>query len=428
MNRKATKKVDESTLTTLCAVCRGAFLDAKGVRLRRADPRQLVKDVCTYCQTRYGQNTVEARRTCNGSKDVTIRCKVFYGLTKEDEATLFAIQTGNATCLTAGERLRANLVAENPDALYFVGITSNAGVEFAIIRCGFGMNQTKQDDAQWLNNVKGCEENNIPYGVYLYSYADTVEKAQSEAEHVLRLIKGHTLTYPVYYDIEEKTVLNKLTAEQLGKIAATFVNKVKAEGYQTGIYSNKSNFETFLTDSQFSQWNKWVAQYNSPSCTYKGTYQIWQAADTGTIDGGNGAVDIDFAMKTISSSDNNPGTSTEKPATSATKPTTTAAKNNTRPAPVKLRIPTIKVKSSAKKKAQIIWNLKGNGVKYQVYYSTKKNKGYKKAATINSSKGKATVKKLKSKKKYYFKVRCSKTVKGHTYYSAYSKIKSIKIK
>ena len=42
MNRKTTKKVDESTLTTLCAVCRGAFLDAKGVRLRRADPRQTI--------------------------------------------------------------------------------------------------------------------------------------------------------------------------------------------------------------------------------------------------------------------------------------------------------------------------------------------------------------------------------------------------
>ena len=59
-----------------------------------------------------GQNTVEARRTCNGGMELPIRCKVFYGLTKEDEATLFAIQTGNATCLTAGERLRANLVAE----------------------------------------------------------------------------------------------------------------------------------------------------------------------------------------------------------------------------------------------------------------------------------------------------------------------------
>ena len=51
MNRNTTKKVDETTLTTLCAVCRGAFLDAKSVRLRRADPKQLVKDVCTYCQT-----------------------------------------------------------------------------------------------------------------------------------------------------------------------------------------------------------------------------------------------------------------------------------------------------------------------------------------------------------------------------------------
>lgn len=41
------------------------------------------------------------------------------------------MRTNRRTCLTAGERLRANLVAENPDALYFVGITSNAGVEFA---------------------------------------------------------------------------------------------------------------------------------------------------------------------------------------------------------------------------------------------------------------------------------------------------------
>lgn len=54
MNRNDTRKVDESTLTTLCAVCRGAFLDTRSVRLRRADPKQIIKDVCTYCQTRYG--------------------------------------------------------------------------------------------------------------------------------------------------------------------------------------------------------------------------------------------------------------------------------------------------------------------------------------------------------------------------------------
>ena len=140
MNRRNIRQVDESTLTTLCAVCRGAFQSAKSVQLRRANPRQVNKDVCTYCQTRYGvdyyyvfdgQNTVEARRACNGGKDLPIRCKVFLGLSKEDEATLFALQTGIFTCLTAGERLRANLVARNPDAIHFVRATVDTGVEFA---------------------------------------------------------------------------------------------------------------------------------------------------------------------------------------------------------------------------------------------------------------------------------------------------------
>ena len=82
------------------------------------------------------------------------------------------------------------------------------GVDFAIIRCGFGMNQINQDDTQWFNNVKGCEQNNIPYGVYLYSYADTIAKAKSEAAHVLRLVKGHRLSYPIYYDLEDNYILN----------------------------------------------------------------------------------------------------------------------------------------------------------------------------------------------------------------------------
>ena len=44
---------------------------------------------------------------------------------------LFALQTGISTCLTAGERLRANLVARNPDAIHFVRATVDTGVEFA---------------------------------------------------------------------------------------------------------------------------------------------------------------------------------------------------------------------------------------------------------------------------------------------------------
>lgn len=79
-----------------------------------------------------GQNTIEARKTCNGGRDLPIRCKVFYGLSKEHEALLFAVQTGISSELTAGEQLRAKLVAHEENACNFVSVTEDTGVRFAL--------------------------------------------------------------------------------------------------------------------------------------------------------------------------------------------------------------------------------------------------------------------------------------------------------
>ena len=79
-----------------------------------------------------GQNTVEARIACNNGQDLPILCKVFYGLSKKDEALLFAVQTGTSTDLTAGERLRADIVAEDEDACAFLAATEATGVTFAL--------------------------------------------------------------------------------------------------------------------------------------------------------------------------------------------------------------------------------------------------------------------------------------------------------
>ena len=54
MNRFYNNCVDEASLTTLCPICLDSFQGAKGVRVRRADPKQKIKDVCTYCQTNFG--------------------------------------------------------------------------------------------------------------------------------------------------------------------------------------------------------------------------------------------------------------------------------------------------------------------------------------------------------------------------------------
>ena len=78
-----------------------------------------------------------------------------------------------------------------------------AGVDGAILRCGYGDNIASQDDKQWKRNADECTRLGIPFGAYLYSYAKSTAQAKSEAEHALRLIKGYKLSYPVYYDLEE---------------------------------------------------------------------------------------------------------------------------------------------------------------------------------------------------------------------------------
>ena len=167
------------------------------------------------------------------------------------------------------------------------------GVDYAIVRCGYGMDETNQDDDYWYVNAEACEQYGIPFGTYLYSYADTVEKAKSEAEHVLRLIKGYDLSYPIYYDLEESSVRNKLSRTQIADIADAFCDTIEAAGYEVAIYANTDWFTNYLTDSRFDQWDKWVAQYNT-TCTYTGKYTMWQCSSQGSVDGITGYVDLNI--------------------------------------------------------------------------------------------------------------------------------------
>ena len=92
--------------------------------------------------------------------------------------------------------------------------------------------------------------------------------------------------------------------------------------------------------------------------------------------------------------------------------------------------PTLKsVKSTKARTAVITWKKNKKATGYEIYMSTKKASGYKKITTVKSwKKVTYTKKKLKKNKKYYFKVRAYKTVEGKKYYSAYSKVKAVKVK
>jgi GH25 family lysozyme M1 (1,4-beta-N-acetylmuramidase) len=169
----------------------------------------------------------------------------------------------------------------------------SAGIDYAILRCGFGSDIASQDDSQFARNMAECERVGMPFGVYLYSYANSVEKAKSEAQHVLRLIKGHKLQYPVYYDLEDSGTTGKCSKALILEMAKAFVNTLESKGYWVGIYANTYWNNAYLTDSWYDSKARWVAQYNS-KCTYKGEYGMWQYSSKGKVNGIQGNVDMNY--------------------------------------------------------------------------------------------------------------------------------------
>lgn len=77
-----------------------------------------------------GLHTRESQVVFNGTDDFPIFCRVYYGLTKEDEARLFAKQFGYSEPVPMINRLRALEVAKDDKVLNFLQTTRKSG--FAI--------------------------------------------------------------------------------------------------------------------------------------------------------------------------------------------------------------------------------------------------------------------------------------------------------
>lgn len=167
------------------------------------------------------------------------------------------------------------------------------GIEYAIIRVGWHGNNDSHVDDWFEYNVSECERLGIPYGVYLYSYITTTAGATNAANFVLNQLKGHTLSYPVYLDLEDNSTINT----NHGAIAQTFLNRITSAGYRGGVYANLNWWNNYLTSPVFNNaaWSKWVAQYNY-ECNYTGTYDMWQCTSSGKVNGISGNADLNFWM------------------------------------------------------------------------------------------------------------------------------------
>ena len=84
---------------------------------------------------------------------------------------------------------------------------------------------------------------------------------------------------------------------------------------------------------------------------------------------------------------------------------------------------------AAKKKLTVTWKKDADVTGYEVQYGLKKNfKGAKTAKITKAGTAKKVVKKLKSGKKYFVRVRSYKTAGAEKLYGAWSKAKNAKVK
>lgn len=170
----------------------------------------------------------------------------------------------------------------------------NAGIEFAVIRAGYGKFDFQKDE-KFEQNYSGAKNAGIPVGAYHYSYAKTVEDARLEAEVFLNWIRGKQFEYPVALDIEEKAQSDK-GRQFVSDVIRAFCEAVENAGYYVCVYSNKYWYDNFIDDDCKKKYDAWVAQWANAN-TYTGNYGMWQYSSQGSVDGISGRTDLDEAYK-----------------------------------------------------------------------------------------------------------------------------------
>ena len=183
------------------------------------------------------------------------------------------------------------------------GKVANNGIDFAIIRSGYGK-YVFQEDKNFRSNYSGAKNAGIKVGTYWVSYAMSTEEAYEEAEICYSIIKEYSFDYPVYYDMEVSSQSSSLSKQQITNIGLAFCERLASRGYKVGIYANKNWFTNFIDKDQIINkgYEIWLAQY--PSGDYAVNPElydksqecgVWQYSSKGGVGGISGYVDVNVS-------------------------------------------------------------------------------------------------------------------------------------
>lgn len=158
----------------------------------------------------------------------------------------------------------------------------NEGLSSLIIRLGYGGDIPKQDDNMWKSHVAKCEQWNIPYSLYLYSYSPNMDYIQSDINHSLRIARQCN-PKAIFYDVEDKAITAGY--DLLTKMIAAYCKGIQNAGYAAGWYASdywtKARFNPKAMPAGTLRW-KAAWDYRPPDSTW----DIWQYASKSSYVGG----------------------------------------------------------------------------------------------------------------------------------------------
>lgn len=170
------------------------------------------------------------------------------------------------------------------------------GVKFAILRAGYSRTKDNQFETHYAN----AKRLGWGVGAYWYMYATNVEAAKAEAKAFLKAIAGKQFEYPIYLDIEDKTVraTGKANCDAMVK---AFGEIIEAAGYYFGVYCNLDWYRNVLSGAELNKkYDWWIACWSTGAPTGV-NYGLWQfGGETNYIRGNKVAgvtTDQNYAFK-----------------------------------------------------------------------------------------------------------------------------------
>ena len=175
-----------------------------------------------------------------------------------------------------------------------------SGIEFAIVRAGYGK-YSSQVDPMFQQNAFGALSAGLHIGAYWFSYALTPDDAREEAKLCAETIAQYKkqMDFPIYFDYEYDSEIyaknNGVTPTQALResLAKAFCDEIQSRGWRAGVYTNNDYLRNRWRFEVLDEWEIWLADYTGAPDVECG---MQQTSSTGKVNGISGNVDMDTSF------------------------------------------------------------------------------------------------------------------------------------